>query len=257
MAIDLIDTHCHLEMLQIPAQQVLDDAQDMNVNRCITIGTNPESLTQVCNLTQKLPNVYGTLGIHPHHAQEYCEEIENQIKLLAKQSSKVIAVGEIGLDYHYMHSDQESQKEAFQNQIKLANELKLPVVLHSRDAEDDTLEILQRHVALKKGVAHSFTGSLEMAMQLVEMGWFIGVNGIVTFKNAKSVQEMVSQIPLEHLLLETDAPYLAPVPYRGKPNAPAYLPHIAEFVANLHDISLDTLANQTTANAKRLFALPD
>ena len=255
MTISFIDTHCHLEMLQIPVQQALDDAQSVNVNYCITIGTDFDSLVKVWGLTQESPNVYGSLGIHPHHADQYCKEVEKQIKAFVRQSQKIVAIGEIGLDYYYMNSDKECQKEVFQNQIQLANELELPIVLHSRDAEDDTIEILQKYKPHQKGVAHSFTGSAEMAMQLVEMGWYIGVNGIVTFKNAQSVQKMVLKVPLENLLLETDAPYLSPVPFRGKPNMPAYIPYIAEFVANLHEVSLETLANQTTSNANRLFAL--
>ena len=250
-----IDTHCHLEMLQVPVLQAIEDAQSAHVNSCVTIGTDPKSLSQVLQMVQEHSSVYGALGIHPHHANEYHQTIEEQIRVSVNQSQKIVAIGEIGLDYHYLNSDKELQKQAFEAQLSLARELGLPVVLHSRDAEEDTLAILKAYTDVR-GVAHSFTGSAEMAIQLVERGWYIGVNGIVTFKNAQAVREMVLQVPLENLLLETDAPYLSPVPFRGKPNVPQYIPYIAEFLATLYGVSLERLAQQTTCNAQRLFCLP-
>jgi TatD DNase family protein len=152
-----------------------------------------------------------------------------------------------------MNSPAEIQQQAFRKQLQLAVELNLPVILHSREAETDTLNILQEFPVPSLGVAHSFTSSIEMAKILVDMGWYLGINGIVTFKNAEDLREVVRWLPLEHLLLETDSPFLAPIPFRGKPNKPAHIPAIAGFIAKLRKISLEELAQQTTANAQRLF----
>jgi len=180
-----------------------------------------------------------------------------KIRQLAEKQHKLIAIGEIGLDYHYMNSPAEIQQQAFRKQLQLAVELNLPVILHSREAETDTLKILQEFPVPSLGVAHSFTSSIEMAKVLVDMGWYLGINGIVTFKNAEDLQEVVRWLPLEHLLLETDSPFLAPIPFRGKPNKPAHIPTIANFIAKLKKITLEELAQQTTANAERLFNFPE
>ena len=161
-----------------------------------------------------------------------------------------------GLDYHYNYSDAETQQAVFREQLQIAEALQLPVVLHTREAEEDTLRILEEHPVSRKGVAHSFTGSQEMADALLAMGWFIGINGIVTFKNAEALRKVVHSLPLDRLLLETDAPYLTPVPFRGKPNSPAQVPVIAEFLAEDLGIPVAQLAAQTSENARRLFALP-
>ncbi len=222
----------------------------------MTISVNRETLAWVDALAQEHPDVYGSLGIHPHDAAEYAPEVAEQIRTRCAQNPKVKAIGETGLDYHYNYADRDTQRHAFQAQLELAEELQLPVVLHTREAEADTLEVLQQHPVSRRGVAHSFTGSLEMAQTLVEMGWYIGLNGIVTFKNADALREVVRQLPLEALLLETDAPFLAPVPFRGKPNAPARIPVIAEFLAQFLDLPLEQLAEQTNQNAQTLFGLP-
>jgi TatD DNase family protein len=205
---------------------------------------------------QQFPEVYGSVGFHPHDASAMSDSLENKIRQLAQEEDKLLAIGEIGLDYHYLYSPVEVQQQVFRQQLMLAEELKLPVVLHSREAEADTLKILTEIPVKSLGVAHSFTSSFEMARKLVEMGWYLGINGIVTFKNAEDLREVVRWLPLEKMLLETDSPFLTPVPFRGKPNKPAHIPVIATFIAELRDISLQKLAEQTNENAQRLFKLP-
>ena len=208
-------------------------------------------------MVQQFPEVYGSVGFHPHDAAELTEDLEQKIRKLALEEKKLIAIGETGLDYHYMYSSAEVQQQVFSKQLQLAVELNLPVIMHSREAETDTLNILQEMPVPPLGVAHSFTSSFEMAKTLIEMGWYIGINGIVTFKNAEDLREVVSWLPLDRLLLETDSPFLAPTPFRGKPNKPAHIPAIATFIAKLRGISLEQLSEQTSANAQRLFNFSD
>jgi TatD DNase family protein len=205
---------------------------------------------------QQFPEVYGSVGFHPHDASAMSDSLENKIRQLAQDEDKVIAIGEIGLDYHYLYCPVEVQQRVFRQQLMLAEELNLPVVMHSREAEADTLNILKEIPVKSLGVAHSFTSSFEMARTLVEMGWYLGINGIVTFKNTEDLREVVRWLPLEKMLLETDSPFLTPVPFRGKPNKPAHIPVIATFISELRDISLQELAEQTNENAQRLFKLP-
>ncbi len=248
-----IDTHCHLDRLEPPPAQSIADAQSVGVQTLMTISVNRETLAWVDAQSQAHPDVYGSLGIHPHDAAEYGPEVAEQIRTRCAHNPKVRAIGETGLDYHYHYADRATQLEAFRAQLELAEELGLPVVLHTREAEADTLEVLQQHPVSQRGVAHSFTGSLEMAQTLVDMGWYIGLNGILTFKNAEALRDVARNLPLDSLLLETDAPFLAPVPFRGKPNAPARIPVIADYLAQLLDISLEQLAEQTNRNAQTLF----
>ena len=222
----------------------------------LTISVDEPSLDFVSNAVQQFPEVYGSVGFHPHDASAMSDSLENKIRQLAQEEEKLIAIGEIGLDYHYLYCPVEVQQRVFRQQLMLAEELNLPVVMHSREAEADTLNILKENPVKSLGVAHSFTSSFEMARTLVEMGWYLGINGIVTFKNAEDLREVVRWLPLEKLLLETDSPFLTPVPFRGKPNKPAHIPVIATFIAELRDISLQELAEQTNENAQRLFKLP-
>ena len=222
----------------------------------LTISVDESSLDFVSNAVQQFPEVYGSVGFHPHDASAMSDSLENKIRQLAQEEDKLLAIGEIGLDYHYLSCPVEVQQQVFRQQLMLAEELKLPVVLHSREAEADTLKILTEIPVKSLGVAHSFTSSFEMARKLVEMGWYLGINGIVTFKNAEDLREVVRWLPLEKMLLETDSPFLTPVPFRGKPNKPAHIPVIATFIAELRDISLQKLAEQTNENAQRLFKLP-
>ena len=251
-----IDTHCHLDKLDSTPEEAVNEAKDAGVKRMLTISVDEPSLDFVSNAVQQFPEVYGSVGFHPHDASAMSDSLENKIRQLAQDEDKVIAIGEIGLDYHYLYCPVEVQQRVFRQQLMLAEELNLPVVMHSREAEADTLNILKENPVKSLGVAHSFTSSFEMARTLVEMGWYLGINGIVTFKNAEDLREVVRWLPLEKLLLETDSPFLTPVPFRGKPNKPAHIPVIATFIAELRDISLQELAEQTNENAQRLFKLP-
>ena len=248
-----IDTHCHLDILESTPEETIIEAKQAGVQRMVTIAVDEPSLDFVSSTVQEFPAVYGSVGFHPHDASKLTKSLLQKIRQLAEEQHKLIAIGETGLDYHYMNSPAEIQQQAFRKQLQLAVELNLPVILHSREAETDTLNILQEFPVPSHGVAHSFTSSIEMARTLVEMGWYLGINGIVTFKNAEDLREVVRWLPLEHLLLETDSPFLAPIPFRGKPNKPAHIPAIATFIAELREISLEELAQQTTANAQRLF----
>ena len=248
-----IDTHCHLDILESTPEETIIEAKQAGVQRMVTIAVDEPSLDFVSSTVQEFPAVYGSVGFHPHDASKLTKSLLQKIRQLAEEQHKLIAIGEIGLDYHYMNSPAEIQQQAFRKQLQLAVELNLPVILHSREAETDTLNILQEFPVPSHGVAHSFTSSIEMARTLVEMGWYLGINGIVTFKNAEDLRKVVRWLPLDRLLLETDSPFLAPIPFRGKPNKPAHIPAIATFIAELRDISLEELAQQTTANAQRLF----
>ena len=252
-----IDTHCHLDKLDSTPEEAIIEAKQAGVQRMVTVSVDEPSLDFVSSMVQQFPEVYGSVGFHPHDAAELTEDLEQKIRKLALEEKKLIAIGETGLDYHYMYSSAEVQQQVFSKQLQLAVELNLPVIMHSREAETDTLNILQEIPVPSLGVAHSFTSSFEMAKTLIEMGWYIGINGIVTFKNAEDLREVVSWLPLDRLLLETDSPFLAPTPFRGKPNKPAHIPAIATFIAELREISLEQLSEQTSANAQRLFNFSD
>ena len=252
-----IDTHCHLDKLDSTPEEAIIEAKQAGVQRMVTVSVDEPSLDFVSSMVQQFPEVYGSVGFHPHDAAELTEDLEQKIRKLALEEKKLIAIGETGLDYHYMYSSTEIQQQVFSKQLLLAVELNLPVIMHSREAETDTLNILQEIPVPPLGVAHSFTSSFEMAKTLIEMGWYIGINGIVTFKNAEDLREVVSWLPLDRLLLETDSPFLAPTPFRGKPNKPAHIPAIATFIAELRGISLEQLSEQTSANAQRLFNFSD
>jgi len=221
----------------------------------VTISVDEESFDFVSNAVMQFKDVYGTVGLHPHDASEFSPSLEQSIRKLAQGHDKMIAIGETGLDYHYMNSSAENQQFAFRKQLQIAVELNLPVVLHSREAEADTISILKEIPVPALGVAHSFTSSLKMARTLLDMGWYLGINGIVTFKNAEDLREVVRWIPMDRLLLETDSPFLAPVPFRGKPNKPAHISVIASFIAELRKIPIENLAEKTSQNAHRLFSI--
>ena len=250
-----IDTHCHLDKLDSTPEEALKQAKQEGVETMVTISVDEESFDFVSNAVMQFKNVYGTVGIHPHDASEFNPSLMQSILKLARGHDKIIAIGETGLDYHYMNSSAENQQFAFRKQLQIAVELNLPVILHSREAEADTISILKEIPVPALGVAHSFTSSLKMARTLLDMGWYLGINGIVTFKNAEDLREVVRWIPIDRLLLETDSPFLAPVPFRGKPNKPAHIPVIASFIAELRKIPIEHLAEKTSENARRLFSI--
>ena len=253
----MIETHCHLDYLKsTPIPEVVKKALELGIQKMITISVEPGNFNAASDLAEQYSSVYCTQGVHPHQASLYTEDVEQQLRRRLTTLPKVVAVGEIGLDYHYMKSPKENQKKAFEKQIAIALDHKLPVVIHSRDADEDTMEILSRHTGLK-GVIHSFTAGKELAEYALVNDLHLGFNGIITFKNAKNVRDVLSFIPLESILLETDSPFLAPVPHRGKENTPCLLPFVASAVAEIKSLSLECVIEQTNKNAEELFCFDD
>lgn len=250
---EFIDTHAHLEMMD-DIQGVIERANNKGVTKIIAVSSDVNSSIRSIELSNKYPMVYSAVGIHPHEATGSTEEAISEIERLA-ENSKVIGIGETGLDYHYMHSDKEHQLGSFRMHIELASQLNHPLIIHIRDAFEDVLEVLREGVSNSfNGVIHCFTGDYETAKKFLDLGFYISFSGIVTFKNAEDIRGAVRDIPLDRLLLETDSPYLAPVPFRGKENEPSYLLHVAEMVSEIRETSLDKIADITTANAIKLFS---
>lgn len=251
----IIETHFHLDYLKLhPREEILQRARDNNISRFITISVEPDNLSTVRELATTYEDVYCTQGIHPHEAKFVDEEVLSQIRK-AREFKKCVAIGEIGLDYHYDNSPREKQREAFEAQLQIAVDLNLPVVIHTREAEEDTLAILKNFskTLKKKGVLHSFTSKPELAKWAVEDGYYIGFNGIITFKTAHEVRDIVAMTPLEQTLLETDAPFLTPHPHRGIENSPYYLPLIAEKVAEIKNVPIETTLKTCFDNSMKLF----
>lgn len=250
-----IETHCHLDYLKaLPLEEIREKIKEAGITKVVTIGVDPENLDGVLNLSHTYPEVYFTQGIHPHDAKNATEIEFNKI---SERSSlpKMVAVGEIGLDYHYNNSPQDVQKEVFEKQLQLACDHDLPVVIHTREADEDTKAILRNFSTTlkRKGVVHSFTSSLELAEFVLSEGFHIGFNGIITFKNAKNVQDVVVITPPERILFETDSPFLTPVPHRGKENAPYYLPFVAAKIAELKNLDLEELKKLVFQNSLNCF----
>ena len=259
----LIDTHCHLEMdaFDQDREEVIQRARDAGIEAMITIGSDLEGNIGGLELSGKYDFIYSSVGFHPHDAKDFTGEIFDKIKEWAINSgkgqgvrSKVIAIGEIGLDYHYDNSPREIQREVFMKQLIFAKEINLPVVIHSREAKKDTLDIV-RESGVRKGVFHCFSGDMDMAEKAMGMGFYISIAGPVTFKNTKKLKEVAEAIPDDYLLIETDAPYLTPEPLRGKRNEPSYIIHTAKAVAELRGITPEDISRVTTLNAKRLFRI--
>lgn len=261
----MIDTHCHLEMDAFgkDREDVIKRAKEAGLEAIITIGSDFEGCKGAVALSEKHDFVYATVGIHPHDAKDFTENVFNQIKKwttpahppLSKRKrhgGKIVAIGEIGLDYHYDHSPREIQREVFKKQLQYAKEINLPVVIHSREAKKDTLKILEES-NITKGIMHCFSGDVDMAERAMAMGFYISIAGPVTFKNAAKLKEIAKAIPDDYLLIETDAPYLTPEPYRGKRNEPAFIVHTAKAIADLRGVSFEDIDRITTLNAKRLF----
>ncbi|MCH8551461.1 MAG: TatD family hydrolase [Natronospirillum sp.] len=250
----LIETHCHLDYLQQDTTEViLDQARQRGVERFITIAVAPENLDTVRQLAARHGDVYCTQGVHPHEASLYSSAVGQRIRAGAADP-KVVAIGEIGLDYHYDNSPREQQRQAFAEQLEIALALDLPIVVHTRDADDDTMAIFREFSGRGlRGVIHSFTSSLQLAEFCLEEGFHLGFNGIITFNRAENVREVLAATPLDRILLETDAPFLTPVPFRGKENAPFYLPLVAQKVAEVKGSNPEDVIRQTTGNARDLF----
>ena len=244
------DTHCHIyKEYYENIEEVLKNAKKSNVNRMINNGCDKKSNEEILELTKNYENIYGAIGIHPENIEEYKEEDLKWIEENLKQS-KIIAIGEIGLDYHYTKENKTEQIKLLERQLKIAEQYHLPVIIHSREATEDTINTLKKYKVT--GVIHSFSGSLETAKIYIKMGYLLGINGVITFKNSK-LKDVIKEIPLESIVLETDSPYLTPEPFRGKKNEPARIKEIAEFICDLKGISLEDLATITNHNIKRIF----
>lgn len=245
-----VDTHCHLyEEYYSDMDELEKRIKNNKVIKVINNGCDSKSNMEILELIAKYDYMYGALGIHPESADTYTltdlEFIEKHIN-----DNKVVAIGEIGLDYHYGKENRDKQIELFEYQLAMAERVNKPVIIHSRDATLDTIEILKRHHV--KGVIHSFSGSYETACIYVNMGFLLGINGVITFKNC-NLKDVVANIDLKNIVLETDSPYLTPVPYRGKTNSPEHIIDIANFIAKIKDISVEDLAEETNGNVLRCF----
>lgn len=248
-----IDVHTHLNMLEEGVEEGLRRAKEAGVSRVITIGTEPEDLPLVLDYSEKYPEqVSCTLGIHPHEGKVFDSKVEKFIEENLSHPG-VVAVGEIGLDYYYNNSSREEQLHAFERQMQMAKAAGLPVEIHTRDAEADTIQILKKYAGQVTGLIHCFTGTQELADRALEYGFNLSFSGVITFKNAGPLREVVKNTPLDRLHVETDAPFLAPVPYRGKKNTSAYMLATAQWVADLKEISLAQLCQATKANAHNIF----
>lgn len=252
----IFDSHAHYdsEQFEKDREEVLSSMQENGVGTIVNCAADWDSVTEVVDLANEYPFVYAAVGLHPDEVGCLDEERFAYLKEQC-QKEKVVAVGEIGLDYYWDKESHELQKQWFIRQLALARELDLPVIIHSRDAAADTLEIMQRYAQGLRGVIHCFSYSKELAREYVKMGFFIGIGGVVTFKNGKKLKEIVEATPLRQILLETDCPYLAPVPYRGKRNSSLYLPYVAQEIASLKGISYEEVVAQTEQNGKRLFRI--
>ena len=251
----IIETHCHLDYLdQADLEITLEKSRQVGIERIITIAVSAGNLESVMKLATSSANIWGTQGIHPHEAESYTPEVDAIIRRNAGHA-KILAVGEIGLDYYYDHADRAVQRSVFEQQLQTAIELDLPVVIHTREADDDTRDILKNCSTslTRKGVIHSFTSSLALAEFCLAEGFMLGFNGITTFNSADNVRQVVAATPMTQLLLETDAPYLTPVPYRGRPNAPYYLPFIAETLAAIKEVDVEVLLQQAYRNSLDVF----
>ncbi|MEW9094543.1 MAG: TatD family hydrolase [Clostridiaceae bacterium] len=252
----IFDSHAHYddESFDEDREKVLEELRQSNVIGVLNCGSSLQGARDSVKLARENPMFYAAVGIHPEYADEVNDELIEEIRKMTEYE-KVRAIGEIGLDYYYDENPpREIQKYAFIKQMELAKELNLPVVIHNRDAHADTLEILKMFPEVK-GVIHCFSGSVEFARECIKLGYYIGFTGVVTFKNAKKIVEVAKEVPLDRILVETDCPYMAPTPFRGKRNRSEYISYILEEIANIKEISIDTLSNQTISNVKELIKI--
>lgn len=254
----LIDTHCHLDVPQFDEDraEMLARARAAGVGTMIVPGIAIADMPRVLALAEGHPDIFAGVGVHPHEAGTWTDETLGLLRGWAAHP-KVVAIGEIGLDYYYDHAPRDVQQQVFRDQIRLAGALGKPVIVHSRDSHGDVLRLLQENlVPTAGGVMHCFSGSRELAEQCIAIGMYISFAGPVTFKNATHLQEVAASLPLDRLFIETDSPYLAPVPHRGKRNEPMHVGHVAQKLAELHGVSEETIIQATAENARKLFRLP-
>ena len=252
----IFDTHAHYDDEQFDSDRagLLNSMAESGVGCIVNVGASLEGCTRALELAGEYPFVYAAVGVHPDETGSLNEETFAKLKGWCLED-KVVAVGEIGLDYYWDTQPRDIQKKWFIRQLELARELGLPVNIHSRDASEDTFQIMAEYGKGLNGIIHCFSGSWEMASEYVKLGFYIGVGGVVTFKNGKKLKRVVEEIPLTSIVLETDCPYLAPEPYRGKRNCSAYIKYVAEEVAGLKGVSYEEVVKQTEANARRVYGL--
>ena len=249
-----IDTHCHISKDDYEnIDEVIQNAKDNKVNYLLISGCDKKSIKESIEIANKYDNIFLELGYHPSETNTTTDEDLKELKEIAKNNKKVIAIGEIGLDYHWEKDNKEGQKELFKKQIKIAKELNLPIVIHSRDAFQDTYDILKE--SNHKGVIHCFSGNLDNAKMYLSLGFYLGIGGVLTFKNT-NLKDTIKEIPLDRILLETDSPYLAPTPHRGERNEPKYIPLIAEEISNQKNIEIDEVEKIIYQNTTKIFNLP-
>ena len=254
---EFIDSHVHLDFPEYADEldAVIERARTAGVRKMLTVGTTLDGSVSSLEIAKRYPFIYSTAGVHPHEAASVDENTLSRIRQLTEHE-KVVAIGEVGLDYHYEHSPRDIQKKVFCDFIAMAKDCKLPLIIHTREAEADTMDILTAQKAGDAiGVIHCFSGSLEMAKRCVDLGFYISIPGIVTFNKATNVHDVVRNIPIDRMLIETDSPFLAPVPYRGKRNEPSYVVKVAEKVAELKELSVEDVARITTLNTEKLFSI--
>ena len=250
----IIDSHCHLdyEPLVNNIDQVLLNAKKENITNLLTIGTSLESSRKVLEIVAKYPNVYGAIGIHPNSTTGNLDKLD-EILMLKKKNKKIIAFGETGLDFFYNRSEKKDQIIAFEKHVEFSISEKIPVIIHTRNADDDTISIVKKYYKKTNFLIHCFTGNLEFAKNLLNLNCLISFSGIITFKKSNDLRDVVKYVPLEKMLIETDSPYLSPDPFRGKSNEPANVKIVAETVASIKQISFEQVATSTTANFNNFF----
>lgn len=255
----LFDSHCHLEdeRFQDDRDQVMQRMAESGVARCILAGSDLDSSRRIVELTQKHANVYGVVGYHPHEAKYWTEDCIGQLTRWQKEE-RIVGIGEIGLDYYYDLSPRQTQQQVFETQLLLARRLGVPAVFHIRDAHGDVLDILRAHRGeLPSGVVHCYSGSVESAREYLDMGFYLSFAGPVTFKNANRLLDVARYVPRDRFLIETDSPYLAPVPMRGRRNEPAYVQYVAQVLARLRGVSEEELARTASQNTCRLYGIEE
>lgn len=252
----IIDTHAHYDDKQfdIDRDELLSSMESGGIGAVINASATVRSWDKVLKFTEQYPFMYGMIGVHPDEIGELDEEKFVQMEQLIS-NPKIVAVGEIGLDYYWDKESHNQQKEWFIKQLNLARKYDLPVNVHSREAAADTMDIMKEYGQGMKAIIHCYSYSKEMALQYVKMGYLLGIGGVVTFKNAKKLKEVVEAVPIEHIVLETDCPYLAPDPYRGKRNSSLYLPYVAKAIADLKGMTEEEVIEITTANARRFYGI--
>ena len=259
----LIDTHSHIDMIigkhedntETTLCDVISDMNAFGVKKAIIPSVEIATQDKVVELANSDENLFGMVGLFPSEAKTYTEEFEKKMEDIARNNKKIVAVGEVGLDYYWDKSFVDIQKEVFIKQIKMAQRLDLPLVVHDREAHKDCFDILTQENKSSKVLFHCFSGSVEFMKECVKKDWYVALGGVVTFKNAIKMKDVAREVPLDRLVLETDSPYLTPVPYRGKPNSPAFVKYVAEEIAKIRNIEFSELIDVTTQNAERFFEI--